>query len=1098
MAQNFKRVNMPSLVRKYREFSYSPFSISSHLDASDLKGVTAESLAEADKLCEAMLPRMSTTYTYLVRQGRMYYRRSNAGGTNMPFQGVGYILLADSIASFLLSSGSRGRILDVAFDYIPSTAAVAGVRNIDAQGRSVITEKVCLDILASIHQPFALHDEKQISEVYAKFIKTFVSDSAKLSSDHTSAEYIAYLVAQRFARLCLNFFDSMESSDAKDGVHEFTISLKSDEHLSVPSAGDEDFGSRLSAILKHYHEWHAFVGYLDSMSVDAKVAFTVKNDRGNVFVTLTSEYYHEILKSVVNSLVRPIMALSSYLTKFDERYKSLKQYLVHSQLLSCVEDTPLPKNCLYGLLSPVDVDNEIATAKTSSLTLEDLRLACDREREQSGPLADDFEQLIQKLYYTAEIPFADGFRVYKTFINGQQKIYRLDYKGRKCYSLSIGSYHGNSVNDGLTDIDTSKTLSGTVESELSPVIHETARTEFMGVPSTPGRSFQTRDGVMVSVSGSDLMELRKERKRSCETLIFDYDPLTGSIGVKREYNAFNVYPPSEGPDFVAYGDEQHRREALGLLFECRKVDVESDQTDLLDVILALPARFVQTGDQTALRDLYVKQTESLGSRLQPTWGSYECRILEHNESSYKLSWLMMSSDPDVRSIAARNERLIFLPFDTDPVKVFNKKDALNAQLLFPAHVRVPRYSTYIFSVPRAFVSPFVLEMLDVRGSFRTNDAQDGEPRCKITVSDDPARVNVAIHLDCKTDFVTGDRKMLKDPKNPEGDTYQIGLRYDDIVLRQLLASHKNAFAFIEKQVIPWTTVTAFFDSPVFQSGFVRSEDAGAYLMDLVRTFLFISQCTSESQEDGRKPLAMNSAFIACINPISILAEICDVTQILSELYDLNKLRIASNSGFGYAHLGDLVSLMRKLGLKSDAPITSNALITAGVTIERADLRTVSKKPFSVDIFTFSSSALDFVSVLSSFFQNVSGESFEHQFTSVGVIPVIFDARHEGFFRRVSQWRLPVFRAPTFVDSVNIDTGAFQKEVGDYLRKFLTSYLNCFYTSAITGCIPEGDPRDPRDPVVYGDIQNTVSSSRNKKLKDGRRNKTDNEDGTSAE
>lgn len=1056
MGKQMKRVSLPSLVQKYRFFTYSPFSTAQDLSNADLKGVTVESLAEAEKLCDVMIPRMQDTYAYLVRGNKMYYRRSSVAGTNMPFQGVGHILLADAVATFLLSHGQRGRVVDVAFSAMPAVVAIQGAINTDSVASAAITEDRCLKILASIRKPFALHDDAEIKEVYVPFVKDFLK-KVTLSGDHSTSEYIAYLIAQRFVQLCFDFFDSLTSDD--DG---FKIRIEHDIRLPIPRAGDQDFGQKMCTIVRKYQEWHAYVSYLESMSLESKLAFSTSKKGDNVFVSISSQYYSDILKGILNALVKPLLALSSYMVKFDSRYTNLKQYLIHAQLLACVDaSVQRPKNCLYALLSDDDIERLGNDVASRNIVQDDLSRLVEQERELSAPLAEDFEKILNALFYTAESPFSESFKLYKTYINGQEKLYRLDHKGRDCYTLSLGSYAGNSIESGLSAIDSSAVISGTVESELAPVVHTSNQTEFMGTPTSPGDSHTSRDGVVICIDDAELVLLRQERKRACESLNFGYDPLNGNVSIERDFTAYCIYPPAEGPDVVAFGGQRSRRDTNGPLYECRKVDLKDGKADVLDVILSIPARFVEATSQESLRDLHLKQIEVLGKRSQPTWETYECRILEHDESSFKLSWLLMSSDPDVRRIAARNERLVFVPFSTDPAVLFNRRRALQSQLAFPSQVRIPRYFTATFTLPRAFVSPMVLDVVDTRGSFRTNDCPDGNPRCKIVPSDDSTRVDVTFHLDSKTDVRTGDRRFVKSVQaGVKQDTYVVDLEYDNVSIKQKLAAHNTVFCFVGDQVLPWPFVFGIFDSSVFSSGFASVSDINSYLLDLIRTALFIRCCSISRQKkakadgQGMKPVAFNATFVSTVSAQALLAEICDAVAILSRKFDLTKLRITGSSGFGFSHFGNLLRALTELKIDASVAITPDVLSNAGVTLESKGPAAASKNISDAAVFTLSEKAEELLAILDAFYTEVTGSNFETQFSSTPMMPVQFCDRHYGFFRRTSKWRIPMLKAPTVIDGVIIDAGVFQKDVAEFLSNYTASMINNLFVSGVTGCYPD--------------------------------------------
>lgn len=1095
MGKQMKRVSLPSLVQKYRFFTYSPFSTAQDLSDADLKGVTVESLAEAEKLCDVMIPRMQDTYTYLVRGNKMYYRRSGVAGTNMPFQGVGHILLADAVATFLLSHGQRGRVVDVAFSAMPAVVAIQGATNAATVAPAAITEDRCLKILASIRKPFALHDDNEIKDVYVPFIKDFLK-KVTLSGDHSTSEYIAYLISQRFVQLCYDFFDSLTSEN--DG---FKVQIEHDVRLPVPRAGDQDFGQRMCTIVRKYQEWHAYVSYLESMSLDSKLAFSTSKKGDNVFVSISSQYYSDILKGVLNALVRPLLALSSYMVKFESRYQNLKQYLIHSQLLACVDtNTRLPKNCLYALLNDDDIErlgNDIASR---NIVQDDLARLVEQERELSAPLAEDFEKLLGSLFYTAESPFSESFKLYKTYINGQEKLYRLDHKGRDCYTLSLGSYVGNSIESGLSAIDTSAVIGGTIESELAPVVHTSNQTEFMGTPTSPGDSHTNRDGVVVCIDDSELVKLRQERKRACESLNFGYDPLNGNVSIERDFTAYCIYPPAEGPDVVAFGSQRSRRDTNGPLYECRKVDLKDGKADILDVILSIPARFIETMSQDSLRDMHLRQIEVLGKRSQPTWETYECRILEHNESSFKLSWLLMSSDPDVRRIAARNERLIFVPFSTEPSILFNRRKALQSQLAFPSQVRIPRYFSATFTLPRAFVSPMVIDVVDTRGSFRTNDCPDGNPRCKIVPSSDPTRVDVTFHMDCKTDIRTGDRRFIKSVQaGAKQDTYLVDLEYDNVSIKQRLAAHSTVFCFVGDQVLPWPLVFGIFESPVFASGFTNVADISSYLLDLIRTALFVRCCSTTRQKkaksDGQvlKPVAYNATFASTVNAQALLAEICDAVALLSRKFDLSRLRIAGANGFGFSHFGDFLQELSDLQIDTTVAITPNVLSKSGVTVESKGPAAASKNIADAAIFTLSEKAEKLLGILNTFYTEVTGSDFETQLVSTPMVPVQFHERHYGFFRRVSQWRIPMLKAPTIIDGVTLDAGVFQKDVAEFLSNYVATMINNLFVGGVTGCYPDS-PTGTDDLEIFKgylpeEEDDTGKSSENVKT-GGKRNKQD--------
>lgn len=1049
MANNFNRVNLPALRRKYRTFSYSPFSFGSDISASDLKGVTPEAFEEADRLASVVIPRFSETYASLTRGREVYYRRSATNGTNMPFNGIGYILLADAIATFLLSSGKQGRVIDVAFSSRPIIANYPNVKDQTVNSVQHVTEKDCLRVLAAIQRPGAMFTENEIKSDATGFvtlIKKFI-EPANLSSDHSTGEYLAYLSVQRFARIVYKFFDDLVTADSG-----LTVVIQKDEYIDVPMMGAENTGTELARILRKYKEWLAHVTYLESLSLNSKLSFSTQKRDGNVFVTISSQYYEDILKAVITALIKPVMALSSYTVKFDDRFTALKNYLVHVQLLRCSDQSyPAPRNLLYALLSQKDIDTIIAQTAKMNLVEADLRAYVEEEQHKAQILADDFEELLEKLYYAEEGAFIEGFRPYRTYMNGQEKIYRLDHKGGECYSLGLGSYNGVSISNGVSHVELSDILGSTVLSELTPVVHSTSQTEFMGAPTLPGKSIVTKDGVVIVATDLEILEIRQAKRRLSESLYFAYDPLTGSVGVRVENNAYCLFPPSEGKDTVAFGSVSSRRQASGSLFECRKVDVVDPKADLLDVILALPARLVENGNQESWASLYLKQVEGLSGRKLPTWHSYQCRIVEHDETSFKLAWLLMSHDEDVRRIAAVNERTIFVPVDSDFSVLFDRKAAASSNLLLPTHVRLPRYIDCSFSIPRSFVSPFVLDIIDTRGHFRTGDARDGQPRCKITPAENKDRVNVYFHVDVKTDLHVGDRKLTKDIVSASAgqDTFVVDLGYSDVKIRQYISQHKACFCFVDNVVMPWYHAIAAYDSPIFQSGFTSAESIGIYLIDLMRSLLYCYHCSTNKQQTGssHRPLAVNAQYVGQTDPSALLAEIADVLLILSREYDLSKLKIMGPAGFGYAHLSELLSALSEIGIRDMDSVSVPTLSRLQVESAVRPFKDLAKTPFEVAIFAFSEKFCELCEIIENVYRDVTGSSFAAQFESSPMMPVQFSSEAVGTYRRITKYRMPLVRRPVVADSVAIDVGPFDSAVAEFIADYVVADVNNMVTHA---------------------------------------------------
>lgn len=225
------------------------------------------------------------------------------------------------------------------------------------------------------------------------------------------------------------------------------------------------------------------------------------------------------------------------------------------------------------------------------------------------------EALITKYYDLSDYDenIAHGFTIVRGYVNGRQLIRSLSLRAHAAPQFFRLNYNatrkGSILAFDCTDVS-DRFQAIKVKTPVEQVVpYNTVLANASTSPMDVECFISSRYGGGVFFASKKAKdEFLPSWSHTGRTLCVDYDVTTHTLVLKIAQAMFAILPPAEGPDVISFGSSVTRRSCPGYDFTAVPV---TDTSDVIDKILALPARLVigQSSDQ--LRQIYLAQIMKL-------------------------------------------------------------------------------------------------------------------------------------------------------------------------------------------------------------------------------------------------------------------------------------------------------------------------------------------------------------------------------------------------------------------------------------------------------------------------------------------------------
>lgn len=231
----------------------------------------------------------------------------------------------------------------------------------------------------------------------------------------------------------------------------------------------------------------------------------------------------------------------------------------------------------------------------------------DVQSEIMLPALGMISEAVDKLYRPCDGSIVSGFSLSHHLTNGRDLIYRLEHNAVSSDEISLlsgilverkgskGKREVYSFKHNLYNLDKLSaervTLLNSYPGELSQIGSE-------GIDSSYGVA------VCTSHTQAEYLGWQKYRARSFNFIYGTDDPV---ISISVESNLVTILPPSDGQDIQSFGTSTRRSSGTSR-YETRTI---TDNSDIIDVLLAVPAFTISSLDQETLAGIYKSSIENL-------------------------------------------------------------------------------------------------------------------------------------------------------------------------------------------------------------------------------------------------------------------------------------------------------------------------------------------------------------------------------------------------------------------------------------------------------------------------------------------------------
>lgn len=519
----------------------------------------------------------------------------------------------------------------------------------------------------------------------------------------------------------------------------------------------------------------------------------------------------------------------------------------------------------------------------------------DLQTELILPILEKISNAVSVLYRPCDATIVSGFTVAHHITNGRDLIYRLDHtptrpdevsllsgilvtekknNKRSVYSFKHGIYQMDTLNSERV------ISSDNYPGELSSV-------------GTKGLTSSYGVAVFTTKTLAEFWNLQSYRALSFNFLYGTDDPV---ISIKAESNLVTVVPPADGVDVLSFGMTT-RRSSGNSRFEVRTV---SENSDIIDILLASPAYTISSTDQETLASIYQKMVENLTKddliikdvlylgpssleQLRPVFGTFLSGIGDENLPYRKIA------------------------FNCLPSKT-SSSDFAEKQL--PRFVALEKEVSTCFSIPFEWLTSRVQEYISRFGEYHDCVGRNGKnilhlyfrdhdnyatncvKNSKLPMGTD-TRFQVAVIVEGDIRDVYKLERFVKSLQDSE--TYLYEIKYLD---PELAASSKRAICVLNGEGVPLEFNEVFKIYPTTEGS--QLDKAFSYVLDLSYSIWFYRYSGIARDE---------------LDIDVLLKELNTFADCLSERYsaDLKLARICKTAS------GDLESLVKKIRSFSETP-----------------------------------------------------------------------------------------------------------------------------------------------------------------------------------